>query len=135
MNRINPLYIAVFLALILGIIVYQNRLFKEQISQKEQEILILEQKAKKIATLKRYWKDKNILKRRLEALLRSSFIAKYIKKRENKSNKITVYLENIDPFNANRITDKILNSFVRVSSISFKRKDNNHLNIKVEFTI
>jgi hypothetical protein len=133
MNRVNPIYIAAFLFSILLFIIYQNHKIEEQISKKQQKIATLEQKAKEMATLKGYWGDRKVLKKRVEAILKTPFIAKFIKKRDNQREKIRVYLEKIDSLNADRIADKILNSFVKIGAVNIKKRDKNHIDMEVEF--
>jgi len=134
MNRINPLYILGLLVAILLIVLYQNHALQKRIAQESASLVQLEAKAKEIATLKRYWGDAKLQKKRILSILSAPFISRFVKDKKVYKNKIHVSLKGVDAPNADRVMDKIFNSFVKVSS--FKATQNkNSVDMEVEFAL
>jgi len=133
MNRINPLYITAFLALLLLIVIYQHTKIEKAVSQQEHYLQTITNKAKEIATLRRYWGDKRVQKRRVATIINSPFFKRFIKNIEKSSNRVKIYLQNIDAASADSIMDKIFNSFVKVSSLKITKTDKTKISMEVEF--
>lgn len=133
MNRINPIYITLLLGIILVVVIYQNHTIQQTITQKELSLHSLEQKAKEIATLKKYWGDKKIQRARVLQLLNTPFIKRFIKNQQKSGDRYRVLLHKIDALNADRIADKILNSFVKVGSFSIQKTSKTEISMEVEF--
>jgi hypothetical protein len=133
MNRVNPLYIFLLLLVLLIVLVYQHLSLQHKITQTEQEIYFLQNVAKQITTLKNYWGDKKIQRRRVFEIARTPFIRKFLQKEQNSREKYKIYLVGIDAINADRIADKIFNSFVKVNSFQIVKQTDNKVEMEVEF--
>jgi len=132
MNRVNPLYILLILVALLGLLLYQSTKLDSTITMQEKRLTQLKNRAKEIATLKNYWGDKRVQKRRVQALINSPIIKRFIKKSINKKDGIKLSLANIDGVNANHIIDKIGNSFVKIGSLTIKKESKTKISMEVE---
>ncbi len=133
MNRINPLYIALFLVFILVITIYQKHKIEEMLSQEEQRLHQIQDVAKKISTLKHYWGDQKIQRQRVLNLVNSPIIRPFIKTSQQNRDRYKLFLHHIDAKNADRVADKIFNSFVRIGSLTIDRKNKENISMEVEF--
>jgi len=129
MNRLNPAYIALFLAVILIVVIWQDRKFQKAIEVQQERLYQLEQVGQKVAALKNYWDKKN-QKKRVEDFIR--FAKKFIKKKDQRGNRVHLYLDGMDAKNADRIADKLLNSFIKVKSIKVDRKNKEQISMEME---
>ena len=135
MSRINPLHIAFLLLLLFGFVLYQHFAVQKKIAHKEQRLKELQNVAKEIATLKNYWGDKKLQKRRIEEILGTPFIKKFLKDTKRKRDRYTILLDDVGAKEADRIADKIFNSFVKIGSFTIKKKDKTKISMKVEFRL
>ena len=133
MNRINPSYIALLLLGILFIILYQNHSIQQSIAQQQERLYKLRDVAKEIGTLKNYWGDAKTQKKRIARLLETPFIKKFVTKKEKRGDRYRITLDNIDAASADRIADKIFNSFVKIGTLKIVKKDKTKLSMEVEF--
>ena len=129
MNRLNPAYIALFLAVILIVVIWQDRKFQKVIEVQQERLYQLEQVGQKVAALKNYWDKKN-QKKRVEDFIR--FAKKFIKKQDQRGNRVHLYLDGMDAKNADRVADKLLNSFIKVKSIKIDRKNKEQISMEME---
>lgn len=132
MNRINPLYVVALLALLLLVVIYQHQKLERTITQKEHQLLLLQNKAKEIATLRRYWGDSKIQKRRVASLLNSPLLKRFIKNVERGNSRLKLFLHNVDAKSADQIMDKLLNSFVKVHLVKITKQDKTKIAMEVE---
>jgi len=132
MNRINPLYVVALLALLLLVVIYQHQKLERTITQKEHQLLLLQNKAKEIATLRRYWGDSKIQKRRVASLLNSPLLKRFIKNVERGNSRLKLFLHNVDAKSADQIMDKLLNSFVKVHLLKITKQDKTKIAMEVE---
>ena len=132
MNRVNPLYILLILVALLGLLLYQSTKLDSTIAMQEKRLTQLKNRAKEIATLKNYWGDKRVQKRRVQALINSPIIKKFIKNSTNKKDGMKLTLTNIDGANADRIINKIGNSFVKIGSLAIKKESKTKISMEVE---
>ncbi len=133
MNRINPLYICTFLVVILVIVFYQDHKIQRLVEDRSQHIHQLEKVAKKVAALRNYWGDSKLQKRRVLQLISSPLIKRFVKKSQKGRDRYKILLDGVDAANADRIADKIFNSFVKVGAFSITRKDKTKISMEVEF--
>ena len=133
MNRINPLYIALFLLFILALVIYQDHKIAKMVDQEQQRLHQIQDVAKKITTLKNYWGDKKIQRQRVLSLVNSPIIKPFIKTSQQNRDRYKLFLHNIDAKNADRIADKIFNSFVRIGSFKIDRQNRGKISMEVEF--
>ena len=132
MSRINPLYVVALLALLLLIVIYQHQKLERTITQKEHQLLLLQNKAKEIATLRRYWGDSKLQKRRIASLLGSPLLKRFIKNVERGSSRLKLFLHNVDAKSADQIMNKLLNSFVKVHLVKITKQDKTKIAMEVE---
>ncbi len=135
MNRINPLHIALLMAVLFGFVLYQHITLQKKIAQKEQRVLQLQEIAKEISTLKTYWGDKKLQKRRIEEIINTPFVKKFVADAKQNRDRYKVRLKNIDAQSADRIADKIFNSFVKIGSFSIQRQEKDKISMEVEFRL
>lgn len=133
MNRFNPAYVALFLLVVFFVVLYQNHKLEAAVEQSVQRLHMLEEKAKEISTLKSYWGDRKLLKKRVQEIVRTPFVSKFIKHKEEQRDRFKLFLEKVDASSADRIGDKIFNSFVKIGGFKIVRKDKNHIDMEVEF--
>jgi len=132
MSRINPLYVVALLALLLLIVIYQHQKLERTITQKEHQLLLLQNKAKEIETLRRYWGDSKLQKRRVASLLSSPLLKRFIKNVERGSSRLKLFLHNVDAKSADQIMNKLLNSFVKVHLVKITKQDKTKIAMEVE---
>ena len=133
MNRINPLYIAVALFVLFVAVVYQTISLKKSFALEQQRIQSIEQLGVKIHQLRLYWKDKKAQRQRIESIVR--MFSKFVREKKRKKNRYIVTFDNVDRGSADRIVQKIFNSFVKVHSFSIEKKSDKAISIKVEFLL
>jgi len=132
-NRINPLYVALLLVIILGAVIWQDRKFTEAIQSKAENLTQLEKVGQKVAALRDYWKDPKKQKQRAQEFIR--FASRFIKKKEQRGNKLKLHLDGIDARSANQLASKLLNSFLKVKVVKIERKGKNHIAMEVELML
>ncbi|BCD63166.1 hypothetical protein NitYY0826_P07 (plasmid) [Nitratiruptor sp. YY08-26] len=133
MNRINPLYISAFLVVILLVIWYQDHKIQRLVGEKSKHLYQLEKVGKKVAVLRNYWGDSKLQQQRVLQLVNSPLIKPFVKKSRKGRERYKIVIEGIDASNADRIADKIFNSFVKVGAFSITRKDKTKISMEVEF--
>ena len=133
MNRINPLYVALLLVITLGVVIWQDRKFTEAIQSKAENLAQLEKVGQKVAALRDYWKDPKKQRQRVQEFIR--FASRFIKKKEQRGNRLKLRLEGVDARSADQLVDKLLNSFLRVDRVKIERKDKNHITMEVELML
>ena len=126
------MYILLILVALLGLLLYQSIKLDSTIAMQEKRLAQLKNSAKEIATLKNYWGDKRVQKQRVQALINSPIIKKFIKNSTNKKDGMKLTLTNIDGANADRIIDKIGNSFVKIGSLTIKKESKTKISMEVE---
>lgn len=132
MNRVNPLHILLVLIALLLLLMYQSVKLDNTITIQEKRVAELKDIAKEINTLKNYWGNKKIQKRRVLALINSPLIKKFLKSSANKKDGIKINLHHIDGANADRILNKIGNSFVKIDNLSIKKESKTAISMEVE---
>lgn len=132
MNRVNPLHILLVLIALLLLLMYQSVKLDNTITIQEKRVAELKDIAKEINTLKNYWGNKKIQKRRVLALINSPLIKKFLKNSVNKKDGIKINLHHIDGANTDRILNKIGNSFVKIDNLSIKKESKTAISMEVE---
>jgi len=132
MNRINPLHIIAF-------IVVLSMFFTFKISQSKDELqeLKLEYKktlsvATKIDEFKKSYKNKNLVKKRLNKILNNSILRKSEIKKEVKNSKIILIASEIDKASLNYLMSKLLNKTFNITKLDIKKIDTQKASLKLE---
>jgi len=123
MNRINPIYLIIILILLLTIVIYKCNSLDKYIYNKEKYVFHLEESAKELSTLRKYWGDKELQKKRINSLIQSTFIKKFIKTIEKNRDGVKIYFENINGKEGDFLLNKILNSFVKIDKLKILKSD------------
>jgi len=127
------LYIALFLVLVLLLVIYQNRKIEHLVDQEQLHLQQMQDVAKKISTLKNYWGDKKIQRQRVLAIVNSPIVKPFVKTSQQSRDRYKLFLHNIDARSADRVADKIFNSFVRIGSLKIDRQNREKISMEVEF--
>ena len=135
MNRINPLYIVILLAVVLIIVVVKKHTLQKELLQEQHHLFQVKNIAKEIATLRKYWYDKKLQKKRLNALLHSPLIARYVKSKEKKGDRYIIELAHIDARSADTIAKLLFNAFIKIKSFSITKEDKNKIAMRMEIQL
>ncbi len=135
MNRINPLYIVLLLTVLFIVVVIKKHTLQKELIQEQHHLLQVRNITKEIATLRKYWYDKKLQKKRINALLHSPLIARYIKSKEKKGNRYIIELAHIEARSADTITKLLLNAFIKIKSFTITKENKNTIAMKMEIQL
>ena len=135
MNRINPLYIVLLLTVLFIVVVIKEHTLQKDLFKEQRHLFQVKNIAKEIATLRKYWYDKKLQKKRINALLHSPLITRYIKSKEKKADRYIIELAHIDARSADTIMKLFFNTFIKIKSFSITKEDKNKISMKMEIQL
>ena len=133
MNRINPLYIILFLLLLLFLLVYKNASIKSKIQNQQKLNSKILSQAKEIDSLKRAFKNRKRDKTTFKSILSHPHIKRFVTQQSITDKKLSAKLDNLNKRAFDALSSKLFNSTLKIDSFSFKRL--NEHNISVEFGV
>jgi len=132
-NRIDPLYIVLFLSLVLVLSIFQLSSAKDELNVITTDYKNTQKLVSKLGGLKSTYADKSSIKKSLSRILKLSLIrsAKIIQ--NTKKNSVILSSKSIDKKALNLLMGKLLNGVYQINS--FKIKKLNEFNVSFEIEI
>lgn len=127
MNKINPLIVIAILALVLIILIYEDNKISKQIDELNKELATLEAENSEIARKSSIWKDEKKDKQTIENLLSSNELSNAKVHKNIIKNIYKFEIEMLDEKGSDFVTNKILNSTLKLKSIELSRIEENNL--------
>jgi hypothetical protein len=129
MRHLNPTLVVILLGVLLVAVIWQKYEVEKRIEAKQKALFTLEEKGRKLTALKSYWGAEK-QKVRVREFIR--FAEKFITKQEPRGTRIRIKLENLDGKNADRVVNRLLNSFIIVKSLTIKRTSKEKISMETE---
>ena len=132
-NRIDPLYIVIFLSIVLVLSIFQLSSVKDELNVITTDYKNTQKLVSKLGGLKSTYADKSSIKKSLSRILKLSLIrsAKIIQ--NTKKNSVILSSKSIDKKALNLLMGKLLNGVYQINS--FKIKKLNEFNVSFEIEI
>ncbi len=106
---------------------------EKSVENKNIEIINLEREAREIRELRSSWNDEEKLKSTLEGVLSSPLVSKFSPSREQVRRGVErVVIQNIDHKGAEFVTNRILNSTLKIESFEITRENEHNMSISLE---
>jgi len=135
LRHIHPSFVLGLLAFILFIIVYKTFALRNEILKNEEALFETKRVVLKIHTYERYWKDKKILKKRLQKILRDPLVKKYLVDKKRLHRKWILEFDNVGAHESDLLAKKLLNTFLPLQKIEIKRKSEKRVGFSVEYRL
>jgi len=132
MNKINPLYFVLLLLILLFFVVYKNYKIQDKISNSVQAITIFEQKADYISKLKKHWRDKKVIKRKVNSILKSPQLKGIKIDKEEKRNSIKISANELNAKKTRALFAKFFNAPLIIKSFDVKRYSDTNVSVSLE---
>ena len=132
MNRINPLYIGVFLIILIGFISYKLNIATDEYNEAKDEHKERLSLAIELKSLKNIYSDKNRIKKSLQKILRHSSLksAKIVQDKTNSGLKIDS--KSMDMKALNFLMGKLLNGTYQITTMKIKKLSDLRVSLYVE---
>jgi len=131
-NRIDPLFIVLFLFIILVLSVFKLSSTKDELNVIATDYKDTQKLVTKISGLKSTYADRNSIKKSLSRILKLSLIhsAKIIQ--NTKKNSVILSSKSIDKQALNLLMGKLLNGVYQINSFKIKKLDEFHVSFEIE---
>lgn len=121
MNRINPLYVGIFLLVLLAVLVIKLNGAKSELSEAKQVYASTAKLATDLSELKNVYADKNKVKASLQRTLKNSILATLAIEQNVNNSGMTISCESMDIKSLNYLVGKLLNGAYNITSLSVKK--------------
>ena len=131
-NRIDPLFIVLFLFIVLVLSVFQLSSAKDELNLITTDYKNTQKLVTKLGGLKSTYANKNSIKKSLSRILKLSLIrsAKIIQ--NTKKNSVVLSSKSIDKKALNLLVGKLLNGVYRINSFKIKKLDEFRVSFEIE---
>jgi hypothetical protein len=131
-NRIDPLYIGIFLSIILVLSVFKLSSAKNELNVIKTDYKNTQKLVTKLSGLKSTYADRNSIKKSLSRILKLSLIrsAKILK--NTKKNSVILSSKSIDKKALNLLMGKLLNGVFQINSFKIKKLDEFKVSFEIE---
>ena len=132
MNRINPLHIIAFIVVLSLFFTFKLNQSKDELQELKttyKETLTL---ANKVDSFSKSYKDKVMIKKRLNKILNHPILSKYEIKKEIKNSKITLTSSELDKSSLNYLMSKLLNSTFNITKLNIKSINDSKASLRLE---
>lgn len=132
MKQINPMYIALLLVVILGMVIFKLGQAKEAQNQVRTELQTTEGMAERIVALREQWDDPARRMAELDRLLRSPALREAAIVQKKGKNSIVLDAQSINRRSAEYLINKLLNDSYAIKSMTLKRLDATEASMHLE---
>ena len=132
MNRINPLYIGLFLIVVLMSVSYKLSSIKSELSEAKEAYKETSQLAIQLNGLKSVYTDKKGFQKSIQRVLSNAALQSAELQQEIKKSGITIISLSMDINALNFLMGKILNGTYNVSSLKIKRLSDTKVSLDME---
>ena len=135
MNKINPLYLFAFLALVALFMVYQNTHVQSKIVLTAQKSAQIERVGKHIKVLKQQWKNPKRAQKRIDTILLQHAFKPHVVKKERKKGLYKIELKGLTALQLDKLVNKLLNEPLNVKKIKMTRNGDKNVSAYMEFNL
>ena len=135
MNKINPLYALGFFVFMAVLMMIQGVRLEGKIAKKAQENAATQMLGKRVASLKKEWKDPQEAQKKIDSVLGLKLLAPKVRTREKKGGIYKVVLEELSANELDKMSAKLLNETLRVKSLKLTRNGDKNVTAAWEFEL
>ncbi len=132
MNRINPLYLALLLVVVLLMVMFKLSGAKSELLQAKEEYKDTATLVKELSTLKAVYTDKSKISRDMKRLLGNTVLKNAQIQEHTTKSGISISSQSIDAKALNYLMGKILNSSYNITSLSIKKLSDEKASVQME---
>lgn len=132
MKSVNPVYLLGAAIFILLSVFIDTAVTKSTLREKVVENAILQTEIEEIQELKKEFSDPKKNKREFLRVISNPSVEKYVKSKDVKENKATVFISGIDEKESKWFIQKLFNESFRIKECEIKKSDEYSLDIKAE---
>ncbi len=132
MKQINPLYLLLFLLLLLVVLFTSLQKVKAELNDAKSAIVKTTEIANEIVSLKRSWGDKKRSKKALLKILNSSLVKRSGLTYKVSSSKVVIDAESLASKELSYLLNKVLNKSLTISSLRVRSLDKYHVSLHME---
>ncbi len=132
MNRINPLYLALLLVVIVLMVVFKLSNAKSELLEAKEEYKTTLALVDELSALKKVYADKNRIKKDLKKVLANGVLKNAQIEQHATKSSITLSSKSIDMKALNYLMGKILNSSYNITSLSLKKLSDEKVSLQME---
>lgn len=132
MNRVNPLYLGIFLLVVLALSVYKLNSAKSELKEAKVSYVQTSNLANELTSLKEVYSDNKNLERSLKRLLNQNSLKNAKIDSVFKKNNVVLSSSSIDKKALDNLMGKILNSTYNVVSLDIKKLSEEKASFKME---
>lgn len=132
MNRINPIYIAVLLLILLVFLVYKLDATKIELKENEEAYKITKNIALQLTSLKDVYADKQNIKKSLQKILKHPSLKSASLDIKFKKSSFVLGSQSMDISKLNLLVGKLLNATFIIESMNVKRVSDTKVELKME---
>ena len=135
MNKINPLYLLLFFALVALFMIYQTKRLESKTAVAVQHNTTLEKTGKQVHVLKEQWKDTKASQKRIDAILNQHQFKQKVVKKEKKKGVLHVQLDALSAAELDKLINKLFNESVSVKKVRMIRNADKNVTVSLEFNL
>ena len=131
-NRIDPLFIVLFLFIVLVLSVFQLSSAKDELNLITTDYKNTQKLVSKLGGLKSTYADKSSIKKSLSRILKLSLIRSSKIVKNTKKNSVILSSKSIDKKALNLLMGRLLNGVYQINSFKIKKLDEFHVSFEIE---
>ncbi|RLA71543.1 MAG: hypothetical protein DRG24_05285 [Epsilonproteobacteria bacterium] len=135
MNKINPLYLLLFFALVALFMVYQTKHLESKTAIAIQHNTTLEKTGKRVHILKEQWKDDKASQKRIDSILNQHQFKRKVVKKEKKKGVLHVQLDALSAAELDKLINKFFNESVSLKKVRMIRNADKNVTVSLEFNL
>ena len=132
MNRINPIYIGVFLLVVLAVLVGNLNSAKIELAQAKELYASTAELSNELSGLKNIYSAKNKTKSTLQKTLRHTLLRSASIEQKVKSSSMTISSDDMDIKALNFLMGKLYNGAYNISTLTIKKLSENKVSLYAE---
>jgi len=132
LNRINPLHLIILLLVSILFLFFQLTKIQSDLHEEEEAYKHSEQIAKELVAYKKFYGDKQRIKKSLKMILAQGSLKKAKIQTKESSRGITIMSKSIDLYALNSLMSKLFNGAYPIKNLQIKRIDNKNASLRLE---
>ncbi len=134
MNRINPLYLALLLVVVLLMLVFKVSNAKDELLEVKREYKSTLALVDELTALKKVYTDKNKVQKELKRVLNNSMMKNAQVQQHTTKRAMSLSSKSMDIKALNYLMGKILNSSYNITSLTIKKLSDEKVSLQMEIT-
>jgi len=132
MNRVNPLHIIVFVIVLSLFFTFKLNQAKDELKEVKNDYKETLNLATKVDSFTKSYKDKALIKKRLNKILNHPILNKSGIKKDIKNSKITLTASELNKSALNYLMSKLLNSTFNITKLNIKSINHTKVSLRLE---